>query len=1324
MELLVAEDFEPRFFSGGLTRWYLPLFHEFVAQEKPRLIVTVGLGDAQAHFIFCQTVAEKRIPSRCLAIRREQKEESGSDDPAWLFVQSTTANLYSDISELLAADPIIAAQSVADRSVDLLLIDDVDAGEAFRHEIEAWRPKLSEHALVLVHGINLERADLLRNAWDRLEGAKAEFDEGIGLGVAAFGGAIKHSPLREALFRDPAAAARDCRIAAELMNARIRARRAEEQACSLSVRQIWFDTLVHDRERAQVVMETLQSQRTNLQKRFAILQKDRAKAQLVIDSQGAQLQNMAASLDAAREKAEELKRVVDNAKKACGRRRRCFNVSKDGKVKRSVPEKITREIKRMPRKARQFFSILSRQPLPAADGVHAPPEKRYAQWIAAHEPDAVALQAQEAESAAWSVRPKISLLIPVVDTPPAFLNELLASVVAQTYSNWEACIVDGGSRRRGTIAALNRWRKKDARFRVERLARNMGISENSNRALQMATGDFIALVDHDDRIASFAMYELVFAIRRHAEAEVFYSDEDRLMPSGARAKPFFKPEWSPELLYSFMYIGHLTAYRRDFALELGGFRKEFDLSQDYDFALRATERAREILHIPHILYHWREHPSSGASGGKPEARRSNIAALADAVRRRGLDADVLELPTANRVRMRLPKPPGVSVVIPTDSPLRAETCARDLPGATAYAEVEFIIVTNTALIEQLQSSTEPIARTVRLVPFDGPFNFSAKCNAGARAAAGERLIFFNDDVVTEQPDWIENVIEPLENVDVGAVAPKLLYTSGQIQHAGLVTGVRGLVGTALHQWPADSVDYTNYAQSMRTVSALSAACLAVRREDFFRVGCFDEINTPIAHSDFDFCFKIREAGMRCVYTPFATLTHRGHISLGAEEDRREVGMAQDKSSVFLLQRWAGFTCHDPFFPGHMREWLYRDSPTPISMFAAANDSGRRWRRDLLLVSHELGLSGAPLIAAQLARWCRARGIFVVVMSPSDGPVRQMLEEAQIPVIIDPLLATGYETFMKFGRGAPVHSHASFTDFARGFDCVVANTIFAAPLVRDAHMEGIRNIWWIHEGLVGDHFLNKFPRLTTIFEFADLIVTPNEGSRLIYQPYANHSIAVLPYGIPDWAPESLSNGAGRNKRLRFLLLGTVERRKGQDTFVQALGHLPREIREQCEFIIVGRAHEAEVADEVKAAADAHILFREAVSHEQAIALIQESDVMVCTSRDETGPLTLIEGMAAGKAILSTRVGVVSEKLVPGEDALFIEPGDADGLARNIVRLVSEPELLARLARNSRRGYDKYFSLDRFGKEFVELFERTIASSQQVTEVLDFAESATR
>ena len=1317
-----SENFEPKFFTGGPTRFYLPLFFDIVVQEKPTLIVTLGLGDPQAHLAFCQAVTEQNLSSHCVAVWRLRVGEAAIDDPAWQCAQKATGDFFATVSRLVEADALTSAADFADGSIDVLLIDDVDSGESLWRELEAWRPKLSDKALLLLHGTNLDREDGPRRAWANFvkDKAVAYFGQGIGLSIATENAAAKASPFRVTLFEGTAVLAQGYQVVAESIRARAQTRLAEHRAGFFEARQAVFDTIVEDRTKAQRVIEDqerrlgaivedrakaqslIEEQERRLahfNRQFESLSRDRADAQVVMDNQFAQIQKMHGKLT-------EQKRALTGAKAACRNKGRCFVIRKGSRPQASVGERIAREFARIPRNLRRILFAPPAPPLQKKTEAN-PIEKKYAEWITEHEPAADELEKQQRESSAWEQRLKISLLIPLFDAPAKFLNELFASIVAQTYDNWQTCVVDGGSKNRETVRLLQQWAKTDARIRVQRLEVNLGISENTNHALRLATGDFVVLVDHDDTLAPFALYELARAIRARPAADIFYSDEDRLLETGKRAKPFFKPEWSPELLYSFMYVGHLSAYRRELAVALGGFRKEFDLSQDYDFVLRATERAREIVHIPQVLYHWREHAISGASGGKPEARKTNIAALAEAVKRRGLDAEVLEYPTANRVRMCLPRAVRVSVIIPTDSLSRAEKCARDLPAATDYPHTEFIIVTRTEFIQQLRALAEPISSQVRFVPFDAPFNFSAKCNAGAHVASGERIVFLNDDVEAGQRDWIENVIEPLENEEVGAVAPKLLYPTGRIQHAGLVTGVRGLVGTALHQWPGDSVDYTNFAQSMRTVSALSAACLATRRTDFFAVGGFDEINTPIAHSDLDLCFKIREAGMRCVYTPFATMTHHGHVSLGAQKEASKPHLV-DKSSIFLLQRWAAFTCHDSYYTDNMRDWLYHDSPEAVQMFARTNSAGENSRRDVLLVSHDLSLSGAPIMVSHLAKWCKSQGLFVVVMSPVDGPLRETFVEADIPVIIDPLLATGYETFTTFGRGLPIKSHRSFTRFARDFDCIIASTIFAAPLIRDARTEAIPHIWWIHEGLVGDHFLKKYSVLPGILGLAELIITPDNFSRGIYQAFARRPIRVLPYGIPDFAERFISSQESRTGRLRFLLLGTIEHRKGQKTLLEALLHLSPDVLDRSEFLIVGRPHDAKLAAEIKAAAESssHIRFHKAVTHADALALIREADVMVCASWDETGPLTVIEAMALAKPVLSTKVGVIGENLIDEEDALFVEPGDAFGLADAIQRLVRDPKLVQKLAINARNAYEKYFGLERFGCEFLAVVEKAI------------------
>lgn len=1339
-------QFQPQFYRGGPARFHLPLLYDLVALRKPRRIVTVGFGDGEAHLTLCQALAEVNASAHCVAVHRDGKE--ADIDEAWQDGRAFAEANFAGNCKFFA-DPEAAINELSDGSVDLLLINDFDSGSEIRAALSRWNQKVGSGGVIVLHGIGAQRADSLEQAWRESIGERRDmiFDAGIGLAIAwprhtGDAAAQKFDQIFDAKNHD--LLSQFYALAAGRIDAAARSGNAAREIAALAARQVWYDSMFADRMKAQEVMDNqaraladIQDQLENLRRdrakaqlviemqteqlkqlqQLEALRKDRAKAQLVMDAQAEQVRHWTAqaqTLDAERARLDaqvrKQKEILKFAREACRKKGRCFQLPDPSreKKKRSVSERILREIQRVPR------NLLGREetPRPPAPehkptgpsvSVQKPPMQlapadRYAQWIAEHEPNADALKEQSAESQKWTLSLEISLLLPVLDTPAKFLEELLASVAEQTYGNWQMCVVDAGSTNRETLEVLERWVAREPRMRFERIETNLGIAENTNRALKLATGDFIVCIDHDDLLAPFALYEIAQAIKNNPDGEIFYSDEDRMTEQGERHSPFFKPEWSPEYLLSFMYLGHLTAYRRDLVKRVGEFRKEFDLSQDYDFALRATEQAAVIRHVPHVLYHWREHAASGSAGGKPHARQTNLAALRDAMERRGLPATILEYPTANRARFEISTWPKVSIIVPTDSAERARYCVEKLPAITSYPDYELVVVTNSALADPLEIAA-PGGVNARFVRYDKPFNFSDKCNAGAKAATGSRLIFFNDDVTSEKKDWIQHLIEPLENPEVGAVAPKLLYANGKIQHAGLVTGVRGLVGTACHQWPAESTEYTNFAQSMRNVSALSAACLAMRAEDFFRVGEFDAVNTPIAHSDLDLCFKVRAAGLRCVYTPFVTMTHRGHESIGAVEVEEKLS-SREKASVYLLRRWAGYSTHDPFYPDNIRDWLFYDSPTPIQMWGRNDAQCAASQADLLFVSHDLSWSGAPLILFHVAQWCKANGFFVTVMSPKDGPAREKFLAADIPVIVDPLITTG---------------HPSFTTFAQEFDCVIASTIFGAPVIRAAKSQQIPHFWWIHEGRIAEHYLNEDAELRRTFTLADLVVTPDTRSSLVYQPFASQPIRVLPYGIPD--PQRSVETAGRRERgpITFLLLGTVEQRKGQQVLLEALRRIRPELLQNAHFRIVGRAHDPLIADEIRRAAEQtiYLTYEEGVSPEEAHDLIRKADVVVCCSWDETGPLILMEALAFGKPILSTTVGAVSEYLSPGEDGLFFTPGDAAGLAEAIQRLVTEPKLLDDLGRTARRTYEKYFTFDRFAEEFGAIVTEAIASQTSST-----------
>jgi len=1311
-QLPSLRGFQPKFYSGGAPRFHLPLFYDLVAEAKPKRVVVVGFGDGQAFFTFCQAAKEQNVDCECVAVRRDRPGEREEDDVAWQAGRGYGEEFYGERARFFANAGAALAE-VAEGGVDLLLLDDSDSGKEIREDLTAWESKLGPKATVLVHGLGLERQEGLRAVWDGWVAHRphAIYPDGLGLGIAQ---QSKNAP--SSLLLKATEIAEIYALAAARIDALARATEAEKTTAAFQTRQVWLDSLLTDRRKVQEIMDhqaraiaRLELSYEELSGHFENLRRDRAKAQLVMDSQHEQLKRWVAQGDALKAKIETLKTqlaehkaILKAAKNACRKKGRCFQLETGAKVRRPFTTRIARELRRLPRN----LGIAGKKETPPAapeqQPVAAPsrPADRYAAWISEHGPDAAILEKQRRLSNEFPTRVKISLLTPVHNPPAAFLEEMFASVVAQTYDNWELCVIDAASDRPETKDVLARWKARDERIRIERLDENLGIAENTNRALKMASGDFVACLDHDDVLAPFALYELARAALEFPEADILYSDEDRLSDEGKRHAPFFKPEWDPELLCASMYIGHLSAYRRSLALELGGFRKEFDLSQDYDFALRATERAREIQHIPHVLYHWREHPASGSTGGKPDARRTNLAALADAMRRRNLPAEILEYPTANRARLKIDRWPRVSIIVPTDSPSRAQACLQELPRATKYPDLEIVLVTNTRLAESLEF-LEAENATIRLVPYDKPFNFSDKCNAGAQAATGERLIFFNDDVETDQADWIQNLIEPLENPKVGAVAPKLLYETGKIQHAGLVMGVRGLAGTAFHQRPADSTEHFNLAQSQRDVAALSAACLAMRRDDFLRVGGFDAVNTPIAHSDMDLCFKVREAGLRCVYTPYATLKHAGHASIGVEETQVSTQKRpRDKASIFLLRRWAGYTTHDPFFPDNMRDWLHTDSPTPIRMWGRNDPKAViETSADLLFVSHDLSLSGAPMMLFHAAAWCKRHGIFVTVMAPEDGPLREKFEAEGIPLIVDPLVET---------------EHESFAAFARHFDCVVANTIRTSAVVRALKHEDVPVVWWLHEpGSVGEHYLREESKLRAAMPLADLLLAPSESTASVYRPYTESPVECLPNAIPDLGAQP--SAGGDSGPLRFLLLASVEPRKGQDIFVKALAQLPKEVRKAAQFEIAGRVLDPDFWPTIEPIAKQieNLTVTGAVSHADAIGKMTAADVIVSPSRDEAMPtVTILEAMSLGRAIITTNVGGASEVFANGQNALVVRPEAPDELATAIRRLIEKPALVRELGRKARQTYEENFTIERFGAEFSEVIASVISAEAPV------------
>lgn len=885
------------------------------------------------------------------------------------------------------------------------------------------------------------------------------------------------------------------------------------------------------------------------------------------------------------------------------------------------------------------------------------------------------------EMGGWQSFPLISVIIPTYNTPPELLEKAIASVQGQVYPHWEICIADDCSSSPKTLKRLEALATRE-RIKVRFFAEHVGISVASNAAIECSTGEYIALLDHDDELTPDALFEVARLINTHAAADVIYSDECKVDEAGQLSDFFLKPDWSPELLFNMMYPGHLTVYRKAFlSSRVGYFRPAYDFSQDYDLMLRATQATKHIYHIPKVLYYWRITAGSATAGDKPYARVSNLAALADAVAVRGIDADIIELPVANRVKIRIPAQPLVSLIIPTDSYENLSAALESIVQGTDYPLYEVVVVTNSKLIAVMQQQF--IYPVVRYVAYDRPYNFSDKCNVGAGNARGAFVIFFNDDVRPLQRDWIVHTIEFLFVPGVGGVSPRLLYEDDTIQYAGMVTGVRNLTGTSFHGYHRDSTQYFNFPQLVRNVTVLSGACLAMRKTVFTAVGGFDPVNTPSNHSDVDLSFKIQAQGLRCVYTPYATLRHIGHLSLGAYEKKGKP-FKKDKSDIFLLQRWMPFLAHDPYFTPAMRRLLYHDSPEFYMLHAPTVTRPFGNKGHVLAVSHDLSLSGAPIMLYHGCRLLVEEGYYVVVVCPVDGPVRSMYQEAGIPVIIDELV---------------LRQHDSFFRFARNFDLLICNTAITWPVV--AQMQDIvKTSWWIHEAQV-INLLATQPGFVQALQQARHVVTPSRYAASYIQRY-NKKAAIIYYGCTDvYNPENEPLQESQDK-LIVTMVGSIELRKGQDILLRALDFIAPHLLDRLEIRFVGRTHDPAfkaTLDHI-AAGRPYIHFIGEVSHEGSIDYMRQSDVVVCASRDDPFPVVLVEAFCLGKAcILSSHTGVC-ELVENGVNGFVFDYEAPSMLAAHLSALLENRTLVASLGAQARRTYADHLTPAIFREQWLQ------------------------
>lgn len=518
----------------------------------------------------------------------------------------------------------------------------------------------------------------------------------------------------------------------------------------------------------------------------------------------------------------------------------------------------------------------------------------------------------------------ISILLPVYNTPEQLLRECLNSVLSQIYPYWELCVADDASTASHVRPVLEEYQRKDNRIKTHYREQNGHICTASNTALSMATGQYCALFDHDDLLTPHALYWMAREIRDYPDSILIYSDEDKLDERGHRTDPYFKSDWDPELLLGQNYLNHLTVYRTEAIREAGAFREGFEGAQDWDLALRISEKCApsQIRHIARILYHWRITAGSTATnhGEKPYAAMAGIKAVSAALQRRQLIGHQVELLPSQHLRIIHPlpaSPPRVAIIVPTRDQLNLlQRCVASLFAQTDYPEWRLIIVDHESSEPETQTFLRNLTAENRadVLRETGAFNFSRLNNAAVQISDwADVVVLLNNDTMINDPGWLRELVSQAIRPDVGAVGAALFYPSGLYQHAGVFLGYLGAAGHLARGTDGSLGANSSWIKLVRRASAVTAACLAVERRKYLEVGGMDEPLFGVAYNDVDFCLRLSAAGYHTLFTPFATVVHDESVTRGADEKTMAGKMRANREIALLQKRWGEMIKRDPYY---------------------------------------------------------------------------------------------------------------------------------------------------------------------------------------------------------------------------------------------------------------------------------------------------------------------------------------------------------------------------------------------------------------------------
>jgi len=899
--------------------------------------------------------------------------------------------------------------------------------------------------------------------------------------------------------------------------------------------------------------------------------------------------------------------------------------------------------------------------------------------------------------------PLISILMPMFNPELHWLQEALLSLQKQYYTNWELCITDDGSSDTRGIEFIRKVAAADVRIKLHCRGKNDGISAASNDSLNYATGDYIALMDQDDALPPDALLWVAKVVQNNPDIDFIYTDECKV---DTARKPnysgfFFKPDWSPEMMINFMYTGHLTIYKKELVDKVGGFRSEFDYSQDYDLALRSSEYAKKIHHIERILYFWRTLPSSGSVGGKEYALKPTILALKSHYQRQGVEVIVTNQAYGRSIQIKDRASPKISIIIPTDNEKNILDSIQILISSTTYPNYEIVIVSNAELCKNIEDSfpyyTGDLLRTV--VFEKNSFNFSEKCNFGSSVSSGEVLIFLNDDALPNHSDWIDRMLDMLLLPGVGGVSPLMLYEDGRVQYAGIQAGqhICGLFGPSFHLMNIDDIENMIINPKLiRNVSVLSGACLMIRKSVFDEIGGFDSINTPNGHSDVDLSLRIWEAGYRCVYTPYSVFTHPGSGTWSL------LGL-KDKANIYAITRWKEYVTRDRYFTKSMRQYNLGSMILPYEFHLPNGwDPPKRNNGTVLLISHELSRTGAPVVAATAAKILKENDYFVVVASFREEPLIDAILADGIPVIIDQSIK---DYRWRLPKDVPPTISHSIRGVIHDFDLVIVNTFVCHNIINCYNGTNVPLLWWLHEGYTSFADGNTRFMPTNLGNNVRVLSGGKYVQKVLKDVGIHYKTDTMLYGVEDCSTPSREK---LQEKVRFIFPGSFEKRKNHKVLFEAIKKLTPESRANSDFICIGIYWEQSFYNELKKEAETinNLTLLDPIPYEDLMDLYDTCDCIVVPSIDDPMPVVLAEGMMLSKIVLSSNMTGTAQYIKDGINGYVFDCNNPEELSAKLEFIIKHRDQLECVKQEGRKVYEELFSLNAFQEKLLSEVKKSL------------------